>query len=169
MSCATVLAISCLVSFLTTLSPLYLNDTLNKDTWRHHVLWRDIAQLNNAVYLGDSNCSGRGHDRRKITSCITIGQIAPGIRRLSFDERHIAFQWVYEHVADAVYDTNLFAFSQGRAIRGWRVKRPHSCTRCAHAFCHGPLRYAFQFDLARMVGLGKCDSIRIQLVRRACK
>src|SRR5436853_6859062 len=79
----------------------HLHDARDEDTRRHDALRVERAELDDFVYLRDGALRRARHGRPEVARALAVDEVSPAVAALRFDERHIAANRVFEHVAPA--------------------------------------------------------------------
>jgi hypothetical protein len=104
-----------------------------------------FAQLHHRVNLDDGQIRGHRHDWVEIPRRLYVGQVAPAVGLVGFDQRDIALQRLLEHMQPAVDFAGFLALPKLCPRRNRREKSAKACRMAAHPFADGALRQQFQF------------------------
>src|SRR5438309_518177 len=131
-----------------------LNDDYAVDEYAGsmHAFRIDVAQLDHLLGLDDREFRRHGHHRIEVARRLAIREVAPAVGAVRAQQRHVAAQRFFEHVALAVDLAHLLAIGEFGADAHRRIEAAEPGRGGAHAFADDALRHQYEFDAAGLVG-----------------
>src|SRR5208283_2375059 len=121
-----------------------LEDAMDVNAWRVHLVGIDLARFHQMLHFSDRYSAGSGHHGIEVARCLPIDEVAPAVALPGLDEREVRSQRTFEHVRAATEFARLLAFCHYCTESCRRVERRDAGSAGADALGQRTLRNQFQ-------------------------
>src|SRR5204863_5409296 len=114
-------------------TPWDLHHPRHENPRRDDAFGVERAELDGLIDLRDGAGRRARHGRPEVARALPVDEVAPAVATLRLDERHVAADRGFEHVALAVDHPRFLALREIRSLAGGRVEGTDACARRTHA------------------------------------
>src|SRR5689334_16506588 len=97
-----------------------LEDMFDENAWRDHMVWIDVACVDQMFNFDDRDAASRSHHRIEITRRAVVGEIPGAIAFERADKGKVGANGRFEDVVFTVDQPRFFSFGDDRAVGGRR-------------------------------------------------